>query len=158
MTPPPFLSLCVICGDSDQAKLPRLLDSVLRRASGSSADEVVVWWNGSGEGPESLAGYGVDGVDLRIVKGEWKDDFGWARQKSFEAARGVWRMYLDADDILAAGTDNSVVNSAPVRGAAPSHPVGTLVDLLRDLPPAVNTMWFPYHYALDEKTGVPLQK
>lgn len=159
--PDPYLSLCVICGDADQERLPRLLDSVLRRKHGPSADEVVIWWNGTGDAPASLAEYAVAGVDIRIVRGEWREDFGWARQRSFEAARGVWRMYLDADDVLAGPEDPAVAASPSIaegQDGAASETHASLMDFLRDLPPDRNAVWFPYDYVTDGQTAVPIQR
>lgn len=150
----PYLSLCVISNNNKPNALPRLLDSVLKRPKGASADEVVVWWNGSGDRPTSLDDYDLPkGVTLRVIKGEWREDFGWARQESFEAARGVWRMYLDGDDVLAASGTTAVdrnLEAAHVEKAATgSH--STLQDYLRDLPPHVNALYLPYDYSEDDK-------
>ena len=148
----PFLSLCLISNDNSPKALPRLLDSVLKRAGGSSADEVLVWWNGEGDRPTSLDDYLVpEGVTLRIVKGEWREDFGWARQRSFEAAKGVWRMYLDCDDVLSMPGDASVARNLQAARAdnkvITSH--NTLMDYLHDQPPHVNCLYLPYDYSED---------
>lgn len=68
-------------------------------------DEVCVFDTGSNDGTlellEVLAG--TPGPPIRVERGEWRDDFAWARERSFAMASAPWRMWLDADDVLENG-------------------------------------------------------
>jgi len=157
---PPYVSICVLSYDADQGSLPKLLDSIICRPKGSAADEIVIYWSGTGAGPPSLSEYAVpDGVSLRVIVGPWKADdpsngepFAWARQLSFEAARGVWRGYLDSDDVLGGAFDratDAALKRSGTSAVAADHGQ-TLQDYLRDLPPEVNGVCLPYLYREDE--------
>ena len=158
--PPPLLSLCVICGDENAAVLGRMLASVLDRPSGPLVDEVVVQWNGSEACEPDFLVDGLwkapGGAEVPIVtdRHPWTGDFCAARQRSFEAASGVWRMWLDADDVLSSGDveeDRVAVDeargAAVLDGGAPSTMVEeTLKEFLGKLPSHINDVWLPYNY------------
>ena len=163
---PPYLSLCMISGDEgvledDQGRrgLDRLLASVFDRASGPMYDELSIFWNGSDEKePEYLkAGVyrTVHGFDIPIVvtRGPWRKHFAWARQQSFEAARGVWRGYADSDDLAQTPDSQNVdaaleqAGSSREKAVAAQGPVPpTLREFLKDLAPGMNAIVAPYFY------------
>jgi tetratricopeptide (TPR) repeat protein len=72
-------------------------------------DEVAVYDTGSTDGtPELLERLGADGgPPIRVERGEWRDDFAWARDRSFDLAStgSEWLLWLDADDELAGGAE-----------------------------------------------------
>lgn len=45
------------------------------------------------------------GTPMRVVQGEWRDDFAWARERSFDlvSAEHEWIFWIDADDELRGG-------------------------------------------------------
>jgi hypothetical protein len=66
-------------------------------------DEVNVYDTGSTDGTlELLARLSAAdaGAPLRVVHGEWRDDFAWAREQSFAMAsdEAEWLLWTDADD------------------------------------------------------------
>jgi glycosyltransferase involved in cell wall biosynthesis len=75
--------------------------------------EVNIYDTGSVDGTlellERLAG--EPGPPIRIQRGEWRDNFAWAREQSFAMASPDcdWLMWLDADDVVHGGA-----NLAPV--------------------------------------------
>lgn len=185
---PPRLSLCLIVGDAHVALLPRCLASLLDRPTGPLADEVVIGWNGSDdaafvaalrevqrldEGQPTLesvfdafhddAFLEVRGVALVVHRGESPLAVGFdvARQKNFERASGVWRGYVDVDDVVPLPDDPAV--RASIREgleageaealAAPQ----SLMQWLDTLPPHRNLVLAPYDYVRSEK-GRPLQR
>lgn len=178
-----YLSLCVIVGDAHVELLPRMLESFLDRPSGKPAvDEIVIGWNGedhaaleaaiasvSGLGPpegglttHSLPAFPSNcpkrrfpSVAFLIVRQQWTGNFASARQETFEAATGVWRMYADADDVLLSSRDAAVAGSLKSEGGGDAAPAVTLQDWLRSLDPLVNTITAPYNYLLSD-LGQPL--
>jgi glycosyltransferase involved in cell wall biosynthesis len=95
----PGLSVCLIVRDA-AATIERALESVR-----AHVDELCVYDTGSSDGTvallERLAA--APGAPLVVEKGEWRDDFGWARERSFALSSEPWRMYLDADDVVVGG-------------------------------------------------------
>lgn len=162
----PFLSLCMICGDIGAKTIERALRSVLERSSGSMVDEVSVYWNGAPDRKPSClfepngkpkAGWTTGGdafIPFTITEGPWRSDFSWARNVSFSQAHGLWRFYLDADDIVSGAgdeEDETVIQEA-IEAAGGNYEEAskgegtTLAAFLTDLPPAVNAIWLPYNY------------
>ena len=187
---PPLLSLCVIAGDEGAKTLVRLLKSVLVRPGGPMVDEVVVAWNGRDDGALARAladlartaqgdesrvvsplelseaqgelreAMRVERVALRVLRQAWTGNFAAARQESFEAASGVWRMYLDCDDVVPIWDDDGPdgrrcveesLRWCGVDVAKLDAPVGsptTRQEYLRALPREVNCVEFPYDYTI----------
>lgn len=167
----PTLSLCVISGDAHVNLLPRLFESFVVRPGGPACDEIVLGFNG--ERTDLLfPALGIDhvldrefkavgktrtlwrGTPLLIHRQKWVGNFSLTRQENFEQASGEWRMYADADDVLAAKGDPQVVESisAPTDGVAGTVSfVGTLQERLRRLPEHVNCLFAPYNYLVSEK-------
>lgn len=83
-------------------------------------DEVNIYDTGSADGTpelvERLAGT-EGGAVVRLVRGEWRDSFAWAREQSFAMASSAidWLVYLDADEeILGASELRKLAAEAPV--------------------------------------------
>lgn len=62
------------------------------------ADEIVVYDTGSTDGTQAI----LDSLGVRWIQGEWRNDFAWARNRSIEAARCAWVLWMDADDRIPA--------------------------------------------------------
>jgi tetratricopeptide (TPR) repeat protein len=89
----PTIAAALITKDSLGA-IEGCLDSIR-----GQVDEICVYDTGSTDGTveylESLPG-------VRMTRGEWRDDFGWARQRSFDLvpADSSWIIWLDDDDVV----------------------------------------------------------
>ncbi len=84
------LSLCMIVRDEEQM-LPRCLAAVA-----GAVDEIVLVDTGSSDATVEIA----RSFGARVIEHEWSGSFAQARNVSFDAARGDWLMYLDADEVL----------------------------------------------------------
>ena len=159
---PPYVSLCLICGDEGIEGLPVLFESTLERPSGPMFDEVSVYWNGSAEKKSAVLkepvyttrlGFRVPFV---VTDGPWRNDFAWARQISFEQANGVFRCYLDSDDAIPLPEASAVDEGLKIleRTREEGEAIATTFrDFLKDLPPATNCVEGPYFYT--EIEGLP---
>jgi len=63
----------------------------------SFADEICIYDTGSTDDTVKICKK-LDKV--KIIKGEWRNDFAWARNQSFQMATGDYLMWVDADDIV----------------------------------------------------------
>ena len=170
----PYLSLCLICGDEGVGTLGRLLASVLERPSGPMVDEVVLGWNGRddvslGVALSPFGGRAMpvdtewehDGqVRFLVFRQVWRGDFAAARQETFERASGVWRGYLDSDDVVPNPEDPegaaAIEDSLKTYGIQQTDPgastaVGSpksLGEHLRGLPSESNCVVLPYDYTI----------
>lgn len=93
--PQPFVSLCLIFRDNADS-IPAFLKSIA-----GVFDEVIACDTGSKDGSRKL----FQDFGAKVIDFEWCDDFGKARQASFDAATGRWRMFLDTDDQLVNGAN-----------------------------------------------------
>jgi tetratricopeptide (TPR) repeat protein len=84
------LSLCMIVRD-EQQMLPRCLAAVA-----GAVDEIVLVDTGSNDETIEIA----RSFGARVIEHEWSGSFAQARNVSFDAARGDWLIYLDADEVL----------------------------------------------------------
>ncbi|MDX6308740.1 MAG: hypothetical protein QOI06_1786 [Nocardioidaceae bacterium] len=84
------LSLAMIVRDEAET-LGRILDE-----ASQFCDELVVVDTGSSDGSRSIA----VSAGARVLDFEWIDDFSAARQHAFDACRGEWIIWLDADDSI----------------------------------------------------------
>lgn len=84
------LSLCMIVRD-EQQMLPRCLAAVA-----GAVDEIVIVDTGSTDATIEIA----RSFGARVIERAWTGSFAEARNVSFDAARGDWLMYLDADELL----------------------------------------------------------
>jgi len=154
---PPFITLCVICGDVGAQVVERMLKSCLDRPTGPMFDEVSVYWNGTAEKkPKCLerpVWRTVTDFDVPMVvsDGPWRDDFAWARQISYEQAHGVWRFYADADDVFVppedAAVDEVLDQISETRTTSESSSLRTF---LKHQPPAINALRMLYNYTTIE--------
>ena len=91
----PRIALAMITRDS-LGVIDRCLDS-----AAGHVDEICVYDTGSEDGTvEHLEARGVT-----VVRGEWRDDFAWARERSFDlvSPETQWILWLDDDDVLVGG-------------------------------------------------------
>jgi glycosyltransferase involved in cell wall biosynthesis len=86
----PLLSACLIVRD-EADNLPRCLESI-----GGAVDEIVVYDTGSTDGTVPLARR----LGARVVEGHWDDDFARARNDALAHCRGMWVLWVDADEAL----------------------------------------------------------
>jgi hypothetical protein len=84
----PLVSLCMIVKD-EEASIGDALDS----AQGL-ADEVVVYDTGSTDDTVAIA----TKHGARVIQGQWRDDFAWARNQTLQYATGMWILWIDADE------------------------------------------------------------
>lgn len=113
----PALSLCMIARNEIR-NLPACLDS-----AAGLADEVIVFDTGSTDGTQEAARR----KGARVIQGEWRDDFSWARNQSLETARGRWILWLDADDRLLEEDARAIRRLAEADPAAAPRAYGLLV-------------------------------
>jgi tetratricopeptide (TPR) repeat protein len=106
-----MIAVCLIVKDA-AGTLERCLASVQ-----PYVDEVVVYDTGSTDGTVELLdklARADGGARIVVERGEWRDDFSWARERSFALASADWLMWLDADDVLVGGKElQSLVLAAP---------------------------------------------
>lgn len=127
----PFVSLCVIFRDNIDT-INKLLDSVK-----DHFEEYVFTDTGSVDGTrQAIAKWAKTNNQKLILNNfEWCDDFAKARQFNFKSASGIWRMFLDTDDVL--------VNGAYVEKACmsvPQHIHGILLSYDYDVHERLDTM------------------
>ncbi len=84
------MSLCLIVKDEEET-IERCLASVA-----GIADELVVYDTGSSDGTVALA----ESLGATVIRGEWHDDFGRARNEALAHCHGEWILHLDADEEL----------------------------------------------------------
>lgn len=65
-------------------------------------DEMVVLDTGSRDATPALAA----AAGARVVRGEWRDDFAWARNQALALTEAPWRLVLDADEWIGAGAES----------------------------------------------------
>lgn len=108
----PLITCCMIVRDEED----HLRDCV--RAAEEAVDEWVVYDTGSVDSTRALAA----DLGCRVIVGQWRDDFAWARNRSLEHATGRWVLILDADDRLMDGPS--------LRAALEEHPPADALFLL----------------------------
>lgn len=90
----------------------RFLEACLRSLHGR-VDEIVMVDTGSTDRSPRIAA----DLGARVVHRAWGDDFAFARNASFEAARGNWVLYIDADEQVAAFDDGALAYDRSIFGA-----------------------------------------
>ncbi|MDA8261458.1 MAG: glycosyltransferase family 2 protein [Actinomycetota bacterium] len=88
----PYVSVCMIMKNEERF-IAQALDSVLELA-----DEVVIFDTGSTDDSIRIA----RDKGAAVLEGEWRNDFGWARNQALAACRGKWILWIDADEVVEA--------------------------------------------------------
>jgi glycosyltransferase involved in cell wall biosynthesis len=122
------LSLAMIV-KNEETLIGRVLDS-----AATVCDELIVVDTGSTDATQTIAG--ERGASVHEVA--WRDDFATARNASFAWCTGDWILWLDADDVLPAPTQQAI---------------GALKDWLND---DVDAVAGPYHYSIADNGTVLL--
>ena len=122
----PRLSLAMIVRDEEET-LGRILGD-----AAAFCDELVVVDTGSVDASPQIA----RDAGARVVPFTWVDDFAAARNAAFEACRGDWIIWLDADDHVTPEVQ------AGIRELKPTLAEG-----------GVDAVWLQYRYAFDATTG-----
>ena len=99
------LSLCLIARDEAE-----FLDRCLESARGV-VDEIVVVDTGSVDETVRVA----QRHGARVFSQPWQEDFSIARNRAIEAARGMWVLVLDCDEVIAQ-RDHQRIEEAMARG------------------------------------------
>lgn len=85
------LSVCLIV-KNEESVIERCLNSLT-----SFADEICIYDTGSTDNTINICKL-IEKV--KIIEGEWRDDFAWARNQSFQMATSDYIMWIDADDVI----------------------------------------------------------
>jgi tetratricopeptide (TPR) repeat protein/glycosyltransferase involved in cell wall biosynthesis len=161
------LSMCLIVGDPHVSVLARCLKSLVERPHGPICDEIVIGWNGARHPPfmdaitdafgpqpwgvptgEDEAVSVVRGVRVVIHRGPDPREVGFdvARNQNFDHATGVWRGYIDADDVIPLPEDAAAVGSLKEGSPTLVNKPVALMDWLEGLAPYRNLVQAPYDY------------
>ena len=90
---------CCLITKNEEPNIGKCLKSVRKVAK-----QIIVLDTGSEDNTKNIAAsYGAEVYDH-----DWKDDFSDARNKCLEYARGDWILFLDADEELASGADETL--------------------------------------------------
>lgn len=93
------LSVCIIT-KNEESNIGRCLSSIRR-----IANQIIVVDTGSIDKTKTIAAsYGAE-----VYEHVWNNDFSKARNKSLEYARGDWVLFLDADEELAPGASETLI-------------------------------------------------
>ena len=87
----PTISTCLIVKNEADI-IARCLNSIL-----PFSDEIIIYDTGSDDGTQDVC-RAFDKV--RVIQGEWRNDFAWARNESFKYATCDYVMWVDADDYI----------------------------------------------------------
>jgi len=90
---------CCLITKNEEPNIGKCLKSVRK-----VANQIIVLDTGSEDNTKKIAAsHGAEVYDH-----DWKDDFSEARNKCLEYARGDWILFLDADEELASGADETL--------------------------------------------------
>lgn len=87
----PTISTCLIV-KNESSCIRRCIKSIQ-----PFSDEIIVYDTGSNDGTQAICA-SMDKV--RVIQGEWREDFAWARNESFKYATCDYIMWVDADDYI----------------------------------------------------------
>ena len=148
---PATLSLCLIVRNGERSLGPALA------SARPFVDEMIVVDTGSTDGTRQIAR--ANGAVLREFA--WCDDFSAARNFSIEQATGDWIFWMDADDVLPAGSGQKlrqVISQHPQRNTAFWVTVEETITSPSGRPPRVvghaHAKLFPRHPAIRFKYRV----
>lgn len=85
------ISACLIV-KNESTCIKNCLDSI-----SPLCDEIIVYDTGSSDGTQEIC---KSNNLVKLIQGEWIDDFSWARNKSFENATCDYILWVDADDLI----------------------------------------------------------
>lgn len=85
------ISTCIIV-KNEKDKIRNCLNSVLL-----FSDEIIVYDTGSDDGTQDIC---REYDKVKVIQGEWHDDFAWARNQSFKYATCDYIFWIDADDTI----------------------------------------------------------
>ncbi len=85
------LSICLIVMN-EEGCIAECIESAM-----PIADEIIIYDTGSTDSTKEIAG---SYPKVKVIEGEWRDDFAWARNQSLSHATSDFIMWLDADDLL----------------------------------------------------------
>lgn len=87
----PTISTCLIV-KNEAVCIERCIRSIQ-----SFSDEIIIYDTGSDDGTQDICAR-FDKV--RVIQGEWRNDFAWARNESFKYATMDYIFWVDADDYI----------------------------------------------------------
>ena len=87
----PTISTCLIV-KNESVCIERCIRSIQ-----PFSDEIIVYDTGSDDGTQDICA-SLDKV--KVIQGEWRNDFAWARNESFKYATCDYIMWVDADDYI----------------------------------------------------------
>lgn len=85
------LSTCLIV-KNEKDKIRNCLESLLL-----FSDEIIVYDTGSDDGTQDIC---REYDKVKLIQGEWHNDFAWARNQSFKYATCDYIFWIDADDTI----------------------------------------------------------
>ena len=91
IVPVPTISLALIVKDEADC-----IEDCLNDYS-PLVDEIIIYDTGSKDGTQDIC---KKNPKVKLIQGEWRNDFGWARNQSFQACTCDYIMWVDADDKL----------------------------------------------------------
>lgn len=86
----PLLSACLIVKDEEG-----LIEDAIRSLL-PIAEEVIVYDTGSSDNTLEIA----RSLGAKVIEGEWRGDFAWARNQALSACQGKWIVWIDADEVF----------------------------------------------------------
>ncbi len=87
----PTISTCIIA-KNEASCIARCIEGVL-----PFSDEVIIYDTGSDDGTQDIC---RSYEKVKLIQGEWREDFAWARNQSFSYATCDYIMWVDADDVI----------------------------------------------------------
>ena len=112
--PDPRLSVCIIA-KNEASVIGRCLESIK-----PAADEIIVVDTGSEDNTEKIA----ESFGARVISSDWRDDFSYSRNISIKHAKGVWILWLDADDFV---PSESIPQLIKLKRKKPDNVIGMIV-------------------------------
>lgn len=89
------VSSCLIV-KNEKENIKNCLDCIM-----PFSDEIIIYDTGSDDGTQEIC---KQYDKVKVIQGEWRDDFAWARNQSFSYANCDYIFWIDADDIIPEST------------------------------------------------------